>query len=223
MMVGFNRSTSKEESSEQPGPIEEIELVNRARKGDKQAFRVLVERYQNKVFGLVLSVVRTKQDAEDITQEAMVKAYFSLSSFHGRSSFYTWLYRIAYNMAIDFKRKVTRRGEDNPEYFEEQVNRSTLGVVELPESPHEVVERKEIMGEIQTALAALSDEHRAVIVLREVDGMSYEEIADVIGISRGTVMSRLHYARKKLQRMLEDAGFAPASNAERLLEEESDQ
>jgi len=178
-------------------------LVERAAAGDREAYRRLVEKYQQRAFAIAYEVVRSREDAEDIVQESFVKAYLSLAEFRNQAAFYTWLYRIVYNMAIDWKRRVQRRGGDPVEYNE------FAGHGEVEESgrfdgPHALLERKERSRRIGGVLAELSDEHRVAITLREIEGLSYDEIARVTGVSKGTVMSRLHYARKKLQRALQD-------------------
>ncbi len=176
----------------------DIGLVSRTLKGDKEAFRLLVEKYEGKVYALAYEMLRSKEDARDISQESFVKAYLSLKDFRGEGTFYTWLYRIVYNMVLDYKRKIVRRGGQHDELDETTPGQpgSWMGVVE---APHESLIRREQREHLKRALADMSEEHRAVIVLREVDGLSYDEIAQVTGVSRGTVMSRLHYARKKLQ------------------------
>ncbi len=183
----------------------EAELISKSLRGDRSAYRDLVEKYQERVFALCFSLLRSKEDAEDITQETFVKAFLSLKNFEGASSFYTWVYRIAFNMVIDFKRKVKRKGGDAVE-LDESVKQGAGAEVLLsePASPEQELERKELNERIGLALGELSESHRAVITLREVDGMSYEEIAEVTGVSRGTVMSRLHYARKRMQELLID-------------------
>lgn len=197
------------------------DLVRMTLKGDKEAYRALVERYQGRLFTTALDIVKTREDAEDVVQETFVKAFLSLAQFKGQSSFYTWLYRICFNMAIDIRRKAGRRGGTHLEFKEHLgVNRSAgedgardsggLGVGHQPqrvEGPHDALARKELGRKIQEVLATLSEEHRAVIMLREVDGLDYEEIAKAIGVPKGTVMSRLFYARKALQKALEE--FAP--------------
>lgn len=182
--------------------VTDAQLVEQSTRGDREAFRALVDRYQGKLFRLVSGLVKSKEDTEDIVQESFVKAYLSLGSFRKESTFYTWIYRIAHNMAIDYKRKIARRG--NAIELSE-VERSLP--VDERASPLEAVVRQEQGDGMQRALAKLSEEHKTVIILREVDGLSYEEIAKVLGISKGTVMSRLHYARKQLQELLKD--FAP--------------
>jgi len=188
--------------------VEEPEkaLVQRASKGDRDAYRILVEKYQNRVYSLIVSMVKSKEDAEDITQEAFVKAYLSLKNFRGDSSFYTWIYRVAYNMTIDFKRRSSKRSEflaTGPR-SEDGSEAPPLDGVATDGNPLEEVERRELAGSLEKAMAQLTEEHRAVIMLREVDGLSYSEIADVVGVSQGTVMSRIHYAKKYLQQALKE-------------------
>jgi len=179
---------------------DELELVERARKGDRQAFGVLVERYQRRVVGVVLAVVHNSEDAVELAQETFVRAYQNLGKFEERSSFSTWLYRIAVNMAIDWRRHegrhVTLRGEE----AETELNRipSVVG------DSFKEAQRSEMAQRIRDALEQLTPEHRAAILLREVEGLSYDEISDVLQCPRGTVMSRLHYARNHLREILKD-------------------
>lgn len=183
------------------------ELVTRVIAGDKDAYRVLVEKYQSRALAIALEIVKSREDAEDVVQESFVKAYLSLPEFKNQSAFYTWLYRIVYNMAIDFRRKVVRRGGESLEYDEESVGSALDEISGRIRGPHEVVVEHEQRARIARVVAELSPEHRAVIVLREVEGLSYEEIARVTGATKGTVMSRLHYARKRMQGAL--AEIAP--------------
>ena len=194
------------------------DLVRMTLQGDKEAYRALVERYQGRLFTTALDIVKTREDAEDVVQETFVKAFLSLGQFKGQSSFYTWLYRICFNMAIDIRRKAGRRGGTHLEFKENfGVNRSAVesgareqgggGTGHHPqrvEGPHDALARKELGRKIQEVLGELSEEHRAVITLREIDGLDYEEIAKAIGVPKGTVMSRLFYARKALQKALEE-------------------
>jgi RNA polymerase sigma-70 factor (ECF subfamily) len=199
------------------------DLVRLTLKGDKEAYRALVEKYQGRLMATALDIVKTRQDAEDVVQETFVKAFLSLGQFKGQSSFYTWLYRICFNMAIDIRRKAARRGGTHLEYKEFRgVNNSAgddgrdsgatpVGPQEQRvEGPHDALARKELGRKIQEVLGELSEEHRAVITLREIDGLDYEEIAQAIGVPKGTVMSRLFYARKALQKALEE--FAPPAS-----------
>lgn len=195
-------------------------LVADSVRGDKDAYRTLVERYQGRIFSMALDIVKTREDAEDVTQESFVKAFLSLNKFKGQSSFYTWLYRIAFNMAIDVRRKGARRGGNHFEYKEslgvsnsgtpdsESRGEDIVGLGHVA-GPHEALVRKQAARKMQEVFETLSDEHRAVVTLREIDGLNYDEISDALGIPKGTVMSRLFYARKALQRALME--FAPES------------
>lgn len=185
-------------------------LVERARNGEREAFKQLVEQYQSRAHAVALGVVGNYQDAEDVVQDAFVKAYRNLGSFRGQSSFYTWLYRIVFNLAIDLSRRAYRKNEHSVEHaagLDSAARTSAsdagsyLGKVADPEEERR---NAEIRLRFSQALASLSPEHRAVIILREIDGLSYSEISDVIGCSKGTVMSRLHHARKRLQAALKD-------------------
>lgn len=182
-------------------------LVEQAAKGDKDSYRQLVERYQARAFSIAYEVVKSKEDAEDVVQESFVKAYMSLGQFRGHSSFYTWLYRIVYNMAIDYRRKISRRGGDALSYNElasPDEPGVAAAVADSGPDPQMQLFRKEQAKRIQDVLSSISEEHRAVLMLREIEGMNYDEISRVVGVNKGTVMSRLHYARKKLQKALGD-------------------
>jgi RNA polymerase sigma-70 factor (ECF subfamily) len=179
------------------------ELVTRVLGGDKNAYRPLVERYQNRIHALVYGMLRDAEEARDITQNAFIKAYQNLASFRIESSFYTWLYRIAMNLAIDQCRMVKRRRTSS--FEESSASRDDDGqILELhhTDSPHKALQRKQTQERIFAAMEDLTEEQREVVLLREVEGLSYKEIAEAMGIPEGTVMSRLFYARKKLQTSL---------------------
>jgi RNA polymerase sigma-70 factor, ECF subfamily len=184
---------------------EDRELIERAQKGDQSAFRGLVERHQRRAFAIAIGLVRDENDARELVQDAFLRVYKGLGSFQGGSSFFTWLYRIITNLAIDLMRKPGRRD------VELQENQGVDESAELPlvaridgADPFDVIRRHEIAGRIQVALDALPPYHRGVILMREVEGMSYEEMAQAMGVSKGTIMSRLFHARQKLQRALAD-------------------
>lgn len=183
-------------------PESDKTLVLKAKQGDKQAFSELVLRYEKKIYSLVLHLSGNKQDAEDLTQEVFVRAYFSLKNYREESQIYTWLYRIAYNMSIDFKRRMASRLKTISNNADE--SQELLNFIEDKnvKQPDELLEQHELSLSLKQALSEISEEHRAVMILREVDGLSYEEIAKITGSAKGTVMSRLHYARKHLQRSL---------------------
>ena len=184
------------------------ELLGRAQGGDSQAFRSLIERHQRRAFAIALSLVRDENDARELVQDAFLRVHRNLASFQGGSSFFTWLYRIITNLAIDLMRKPSRRVadlDDTTRDLEETLDGEMplLSRVEGSD-PLEQVKRKEIAGRLRGALDDLPEYHRAVIVMREVDGLSYDEMATALGVSKGTIMSRLFHARQKLQKALAD-------------------
>lgn len=178
--------------------VDELELVERAKKGDREAFGALVERYQRRVAGVALAVVHDPDDAIELAQETFIRAYQNLSRFEERSSFSTWLYRIAANLAIDWRRREGRHRTLHGEEAEAELER----VPALAGDSFKEAVRDELRRKIRAALEELTQEQRAVILLREVEGLSYDEIAEVLGCPRGTVMSRLHYARSRLRQQL---------------------
>ena len=155
---------------------------------------------------MIYQMVRNEEDAWDIAQDGFVRAWRSLANFRGQSSFFTWLYRIMTNVALDWlRRKKIESGQE----FDDSIGLPGIapGAVTAPQAvaqPAVKLADQEIRKRIDEAITRLSDEHRAVIVMRELEGMEYHEIADAIGCSIGTVMSRLFYARRKLQTMLRD-------------------
>ncbi len=185
--------------------LSDPELVERGRSGDRRALQILVERYQRRVLGVVVGMVRNPEDAREIVQEAFVRAFRGLERFKGDSSFYTWLYRIAVNLAIDAQRKDGKR--THVEFDESQPPADAplaMGGRTKGADPYEAVRNRELGEKIFRAIDGLTPDHRAVILLREIEGLTYEEISQTLGCSMGTVMSRLHYARKKLQDKLQE-------------------
>jgi RNA polymerase sigma-70 factor (ECF subfamily) len=180
-------------------------LIERARGGDQTAFRELVERHQRRAFAIAVALVRDEQDAREVVQEAFIRVYRGLDRFHGGSSFFTWLYRIVTNLAIDLMRKPSRRDAelDEGHNLADEAQIPLLARIDGAD-PVDAVRRGEIGDRIQAALDALPPYHRGVIIMREVEGMSYEEMAQAMDVSKGTIMSRLFHARQKLQRALAD-------------------
>ncbi len=177
-------------------------LIRATLGGDEGAFRELVERYKTRAFGVVVGIVGNRDDALDVVQESFVKAYYKLKDFRFGSNFYTWFYRLLVNQAIDRWRKTSRSGEvplDENWLSEEEAPPDSFA---RPKTPEELLMNRELGVALQKAVAALPEHHRAVILLREVEGMAYEEIAKTLKCSTGTVMSRLHYAREKLKAAL---------------------
>jgi RNA polymerase sigma-70 factor, ECF subfamily len=187
------------------GP-DDLDLVARSQAGDTSAFNELVTRYRNRTYAMIYNMVRNEQDAWDLAQDGFLKAWKSIGKFRGQSSFYTWLYRIVMNVTIDsLRRKQIEGGTE----FDDQVGLQNIapGAATAPKSelqPAERISDKEIRSRIDEAIEKLSPEHRTAIVMREIDGLEYTEIAEQMGCSLGTVMSRLFYARKKLQALLKD-------------------
>jgi RNA polymerase sigma-70 factor (ECF subfamily) len=179
------------------------ELIERIRQGEREAYQVLVEKYQQRMYAVAYGLLGNREDALDTVQEAFVKAYRSLAKFKGESSLYTWLYRITVNAAIDLERKAGRREEvEFRDEIEPDEEKGEYPAAPLSESPAERLMRKELGGLIDDAIQKLPSEQRTAIVLREIEGLSYKEIAGIMKCSEGTVMSRLHYGRKKLQELL---------------------
>ncbi len=173
------------------------QLVDQARRGDQTAFRALVEKYQRKVFAVALGIVRDSDDAKDLCQEAFLRAYRGLDRFDGDAQFFTWIYRIVHNLAIDHLRK-----QRAPALPLEGTERVIAAEDHVDINPLRKLASRRLGERIQAALATLTPAHRSVLVLREIEGLSYKEIAEVMECSIGTVMSRLFHARKNLQREL---------------------
>jgi RNA polymerase sigma-70 factor (ECF subfamily) len=217
-------NSQPERASNQKARQEEAErdraLIERAKSGDTAAFRSLVERHQRRAFAIAFGLVHDEQDAREIVQEAFLRVHRGLGSFHGGSSFFTWLYRIVTNLSIDLKRKPSaKRAElDEARDIPDDAEFPLVSRIEGAD-PLESVRRAEIAGRIQAALDELPPYHRGVILMRELEGMSYEEMAEAMGVSKGTIMSRLFHARQKLQRALldcyeEQIGAPPADSGE---------
>ena len=179
-------------------------LVERCRQGDIAAFEPLVEKYRQRVWRLAYNVLRDREDAWDVAQEAFIKAYQALPAFRGQSAFYTWLFRIVMNVASDRARARAARGrafvtERVPEEDSDRVLVDEPADTPSPEAAAATAQDRE---RITRALATLSEQHRHIIVLSDIEGLSYKEIADVLDIPMGTVMSRLHNARRRLRAAL---------------------
>ena len=174
------------------------ELVQKCQAGEVSAFQELVSRYHQKIYVVIVGLLRNREDALEVAQETFFRAYRKIKSFQGGSSFYTWLYRIAINMAIDSQRRQKR----NPLDFRETMDGLFEEQNEVARDPFSDVHDRELREKLVSAINDLTPEHKAVIILRTVEGLSYKDIGEILGCSEGTVMSRLHYARKKLQEKL---------------------
>ncbi|HEV2047181.1 MAG TPA: sigma-70 family RNA polymerase sigma factor [Chthoniobacterales bacterium] len=187
--------------------VSDMDLVKRCQAGQAEAFDELVTRYRTRVFAMIYNMVHNEQDAWDLAQESFIKAWKSIKRFRGHSSFYTWIYRIVMNVTIDWLRKKHVKGagaEFDDALQLKEIDPAAKTVPKADPLPHERMERREIRAKIDKAIAQLSPEHRAVILMKEIEEMQYHEIAETLGCSIGTVMSRLFYARKKLQNLLRD-------------------
>jgi RNA polymerase sigma-70 factor, ECF subfamily len=183
----------------------DFQLVASAQKGDMQAYDALVTRHRGKIFAMIRNMIHQEADAWDLSQEVFIKAWRALPKFEAKAKFSTWIYRIAHNVVYDFvrKRKIESAGELNEEIFSrERIDSGSFTTPSGGESPDVTLSQAELRQKIQIALDKLSAEHREVVLLKDVQGLSYKEIADVMSSSLGTVMSRLFYARQKLQTLL---------------------
>ena len=180
-------------------------LVKGAQSGDAKAFRALVERYQRRVVQLALAMTKDADEAMDIAQETFVRVHRYLPSFKGDSSFFTWTYRIAMNLCLDAQRRKGRLERVDVEQGDEAEIEAAMDPPSAAlAGPQRQVLNAELRDRIEEALASLSDTHRAILLLREVEGLSYEDLAKVLGIRKGTVMSRLFHARLKMQNKLRE-------------------
>lgn len=179
----------------------EEELLKLARSGNQAAFGKLVDRYYEMVYAVAFGVLHHREAARDAAQETFIKAHRELSHFEGKSKFKTWLYRITVNTAIDEqRRKKPLESLDATDASDD--DEAPVIIKDTAADPSQKAEQSELRGFIMQALEALSTDHRAVLVLREFQGLSYEEIAEALNVEIGTVMSRLFYARKKMAEIL---------------------
>jgi len=178
------------------------QLVERVQKGDKGAFDLLVRKYQHRVLKLVGRFVSDQAEAEDVAQEAFLKAYRALPAFRGDSAFYTWLYRIAINTAKNTLVSSRRRPVDFNLDLQDPEQHDRQGLLKDPDTPEGVLLTDEIRGVVERALEQLPDDLRTAIVLRELEGLSYEEIAEAMDCPVGTVRSRIFRAREAIDKKL---------------------
>ncbi len=196
---------SSTDDSETPAPVEETVLVQRARQGDLEAYDDLIRRYQERIYATIYHMTSNHEDANDLAQESFIKAFQALKSFKGGSSFYTWLYRIAVNKTINFLKQRRNRTHIslNDLDFNAEHNPDLVALIS-EKTPHREVNLAELQEKLNAALLKLSEPHRLVVVLHDVQGMSHDEIAKIMDCNIGTVRSRLFYARQQLQALLAD-------------------
>jgi RNA polymerase sigma-70 factor (ECF subfamily) len=178
---------------------EETDLISRCQQGDQEALKGIFEKYQKKVYRIAYGVVRQREEALDIVQEVFIKLFRSIKNFRGRSQFYTYLYRMTMNTAIDHARKT---GKQPMSSLNEEGSYQPSD--EPEKGPERVLLQKELEEKVKMAMEKLPAEQRAAIIFKDVEGLSYQEMAEAMGCSIGTVMSRLHYGRKRMQELLKD-------------------
>jgi RNA polymerase sigma-70 factor (ECF subfamily) len=178
---------------------DDSQLIDEALAGNSASFGELVRRYQDRLYNTMFHIVHCAEEAQDVVQEAFVQAFVKLETFQRTSAFYTWLYRIAFNTAVSRKRR------QRPTVSVEQTRQASgAEPIDGRAAPHERLEQEERVAQVRAALAAISEEHRAILVLREMDGCDYETIAQMLDLPVGTVRSRLHRARAQLRDQLEE-------------------
>jgi RNA polymerase sigma-70 factor (ECF subfamily) len=199
----------KAERGTSPYELMDEELVEMAQNGDRNAFTLLVKRYQDRIYNLIYRYIGNAEDAIDLTQETFIKAFVKLGEFKGNSKFYTWLYRIAVNACIDFRRRqrisIVHWDDMRPNEFDrldmdEPAN--SIDVVGEDSNPEAHMLKSELRQIVREAINTLPEHLRIVLILREYEDLSYEEIASIIGCRVGTVKSRLFQAREMLKRKL---------------------
>jgi RNA polymerase sigma-70 factor (ECF subfamily) len=185
---------------------EELAIIEKVRSGDTDAFEALVSENQKKVYNLALKMTGNENDALDISQEAFIKAYTGLRNFRGESRFSVWLYRLTYNLSIDFIRKNQRNQVSSLTYIDDSGDYADYEIPDISYEPESEIEKRELREAISKGIAELPDKHREILVMREITGMSYEDIAVTLGLSEGTVKSRLSRARQGLVVILNKYG-----------------
>ncbi len=193
------------QDSESLAPVDEEALVRRSRHGDLEAYDELVRRYQERIYATIYHMTSNHEDADDLAQESFIKAFQALKSFKGGSSFYTWLYRIAVNKTINFLKQRKNRSHMslNDLDFNAEHDPDLVALIS-DKTPRREAGLTELQEKLNAALLKLSEPHRLVVVLHDVQGLSHDEIAKIMDCNIGTVRSRLFYARQQLQGYLSD-------------------
>ena len=178
---------------------EETDMISRCQQGDQEALKEIFDKYHKKVYRIAYGVVRQREEALDVVQDVFIKLFRSIKNFKGRSNFYTYLYRMVMNTAIDHKRKAGKQ------FMSSLDEEGRFEPSDEPEKgPEKILLQKELEERVKRAMDKLPDEQKAALVFRDVEGLSYQEMAEAMGCSIGTVMSRLHYGRKRMQESLKD-------------------
>ena len=180
--------------------LDDFRLIDEALSGDAGSFGKLVRKYQDRLYNSMLHIVRSPEEAEDVVQDAFVQAYVKLETFGRASAFYTWLYRIAFNVSV------SRHRRKRPVLSVDAARDATgLEPTAADDTPQQHLEREESIRQVQQSLAALEEANRSILVLREIDGLSYDEISTILDLPLGTVRSRLHRARLQLRQELKES------------------
>lgn len=185
---------------------EDLDIVRRIQEGDVAAFDVLTVKYRSRIYGVIYNLTSNREDAADLTQDAFIKAFQSIRRFRGQSSFFTWIYRIAINSTLSHLRKNRVRSFFSLEKIntDDPVSRELIAALTDKSGADRETNVRELQEKLNEAMQNLSINHRTVITLFEIDGLSHQEIADVMNCSVGTVRSRLHYAKQLLQSELQN-------------------
>lgn len=204
----LNRAPAATRDDEAPPDPPDAVLVERSRAGDIPAYEELVRRHRSRIYGLIYNMTSHREDTEDLVQSVFVKAYRSLDRFRGQSAFSTWIYRIALNETLNFLPKRRRRMTLSLNDLDQGVERNPDYIALVArESPFRDVQLSELQKRLNAALQTLSEAHRTVVVLHDIEGLPHDEISRIVGVPEGTVRSRLFHARQQLQTEL--AEFAP--------------
>ena len=195
---------SSESENESPTDGDEV-LVSRAQSGDTLAFDQLVVRYSPRLYGMIYHMTSNKEDTNDLTQDVFAKAYRSLNRFRGRSSFYTWIYAIGTNMTLNYLKKRNRRSAWSLDNLDSGIQNDEA-MVDLAHAanPRHQSDLNELQKKLNEAMQSLSNDHRAVVTMFDIQGIPHAEISKILKVSEGTVRSRLFYAHRQLQGHLEE-------------------
>ena len=196
---------------------EELAAVRKVQRGDASAFEELVAAYEKNVYNLALRMTGSPEDAEDMAQEAFLKAFNSIQSFRGDSKFSVWLYRIVSNVCLDFLRKRSKRQTVSLSVEDEDGEEVQIDLADTAQSPEALLEKKLTRESVQRGLRQLPPDARQILLLREIQGLSYEEIGETLGLEPGTVKSRIFRARKRLCAFLLAEGNIPDSFSSKTL------
>ncbi|MEX2579744.1 MAG: sigma-70 family RNA polymerase sigma factor [Verrucomicrobiales bacterium] len=197
--------TSTSDSRKQRKPDPDLDLVQRAREGDTKAFDQLVEKYTPKLYGLVYHMTSNHEDTNDVLQDVFAKAYRALKRFQGKSTFYTWIYSIATNMTLNFLKKRNRRRGMSLDDVDLAIEHDKDFIEATSKSdPVREANISELQERLNMAMQQLSDDHRAVVTMFDIQGMPHAEISKILGVSEGTIRSRLFYAHRQLQTYFDD-------------------